>query len=141
MSIHYRVIRGKIRTTPAFTHTSSLAPAKTTRIGWSARETGAETMAVLVNNDTGFQVTIAVWQGGVPKIHAHATIRAIGWGHEVGVVVARTVLRVGDDSVVLGATTTEVVLLEVTRDLVEAVAGSSISTTSAGSEATKTYRW
>ena len=49
-------------------------------------------------------------------------VLAIQQRHEVRVVVARAVLRVGDHGVVLLPAAAEVVLLEVTRNLVEAVA-------------------
>jgi hypothetical protein len=76
----------------------------------------------LVDDDTCLEVTITVGDGSVPEVHAHATVLTIGRGHEVGVVISGTVLSVGDDTIVLASTTTEVVLLEVTSDLIEAVA-------------------
>ena len=75
-----------------------------------------------VDDDAGFEVSVAVWERGVAEVHSAPSVLAVGWGHEVRVVVSRTVLRVGDDRIVLRAAAAEVVLLEVAGDLVEAVA-------------------
>jgi len=66
-----------------------------------------------MNDDASFEITIPVRNGSVPQVHAHATVLTIWGGHEVGIVEAGAILSVGNDSVVLSTTTTEVVLLEV----------------------------
>lgn len=48
-------------------------------------------------------------------------MRHTWWRHEVGVVESAAVLGIRDDCVVLLSTTTEVVLLEITRHLIEAI--------------------
>lgn len=75
-----------------------------------------------MNNDSGLEVTITVGLSvDVPDIHAHSTILAVGRGHKVGVIIARTILGISDNTVVTLATTTEVELLEVTRFFSETV--------------------
>ena len=109
-------------TTPALAHTSGLAPAETAGVGRTTSETRAQTVRQLVDDDASLEIAVAVRVRSVPEVHPAATVLAVGRRHEVGIVVTRAVLRVRDDGVVLLPTTTEVVLLEVTRDLVEAVA-------------------
>jgi hypothetical protein len=79
-------------------------------------------VAELVDDDTGLKITISVRKSGVPEVHAHATVLTVGWGHEVGIVISGTVLGVGNNTIILASTTAKVVLLEVTRDLIEAIA-------------------
>jgi hypothetical protein len=83
----------------------------------------AQTVAQLVDDDAHLQVTVSVREHRVPEVHAHAAVLPVRWGREVRVVVSRTVLRIGVDGVVPQTTGTasKVVLLEVTRDFVEAV--------------------
>jgi hypothetical protein len=78
-------------------------------------------VAQLVDDDARLEVAVSVRERRVPEVHAHAAVLPVGWGHEVRVVVSRTVLRIGNDGVVPLTTASEVVLLEVTRDFVEAV--------------------
>ena len=77
-------------------------------------------VSVLVDDNTGFEAGVAVGGGSVPDVHAHARLLAIGRSGEVGVVGARAVLGVQDDIVGTTATSTVVVDLEVTSNLVEA---------------------
>ena len=106
---------------PSFTHSSTLTPSKAVRVQGTTSQTGAQTVAEFVDDDTGLEITISVGNSGVPEVHAHATVLTIGWGHEVGIVVSGTVLGVGDNTIVLASTTAKVVLLEVTRHLIEAI--------------------
>ena len=72
-------------------------------------------MGKLVDNDTSLQVTIPVGGSGVPEVHPAATVLAVRWGHEVGIVESAAVLSIGNDTIIFLATSTKVVLLEVTR--------------------------
>ena len=84
-------------------------------------------MGKLVDNDTSLQVTIPVGSSSVPDVHPAATVLAVRWGHEVGIVVTATVLSIGNDTVVFLTTSAEVVLLEITRQLIESVSGCAVS--------------
>ena len=106
---------------PALTHTTALAPAETARVSRSTSETRAQAMAQLMDNDTGLEITVAVGVGGVPEVHPATTVLTVRWGHEVCVVVTTAVLSIGNHTVILLATTTEVVLLEVARFLIETI--------------------
>lgn len=74
-----------------------------------------------MNNDTSLQVAIAVGIGSIPKVHTAAAVLTIRRCHEVGIVEPGTILGIGDNSVVLRTSTTEIVLLEVTCDFVESI--------------------
>lgn len=80
-------------------------------------------MGQLVNHDAGFKVAITVWDCSVPEVHPAPTVLTIRRGHEIRVVKSRTVLGICDNGITLLAAAAEVVLLEVTRDLIKAVAG------------------
>ena len=71
-------------------------------------------MGKFVDNDTGLQVTVSVRVSTVPEVHPAATVLAVGWGHEVGVVESTTVLSIGNDAIIFLTTSAKVVLLEVT---------------------------
>jgi phage tail sheath protein FI len=104
---------GSEEVAPAFTHATALSPAQAARVGGSTSQTRAQTVAQLVDDNAGLEVTVPVRERSVPEVHAHAPVLAIGRSHEVGVVEPGAVLRVGDNGVVLGTSATEVVLLEV----------------------------
>lgn len=108
-------------TSPSFTHTATLTPSKTARVGRAAGQSGTQTVTELMDNDAGFKITVPIRQGSVPEVHAHATVSAIRRGHEVCIVVSRTILGISDHGVVLSSSASEVVLLEVPRHLVETV--------------------
>jgi len=74
-----------------------------------------------VDNDASLQVTIPVRVSAIPEVHPAATILTVGWGHEVGVVESTAVLSIGNDTIVFLTTSAEVMLLEVTRWLIESV--------------------
>ena len=74
-----------------------------------------------MNDNPRFEIAVTIRSRGVPQIHPAASVLAIGWRHEVGVVEPAAVLRVRDHGIVARAPTPEVVLLEVAGDLVEAV--------------------
>ena len=78
-------------------------------------------MGKLVDNDASLQVTVPVRVCTVPEVHPAATVLAVGWGHEVGIVKSTAVLSVGNDTIVFLATSAEVVLLEIARWLIESV--------------------
>jgi hypothetical protein len=75
-----------------------------------------------MNYDAGLQIAVAVWDGRVPDVHSAFTILSIRRCHEIGIVEPRTVLRVSDDSVVLPASTSKVVLLEISRNFIKSIA-------------------
>ena len=108
--------------TPTFTHTSTLTPAETPGVGRPTSQTGAQTVGKLVNNDPGVKVTIPVRLGLlVPEVHIAATVLTVRWGREVGIAKLAAHLSIGNDSVVFLTTSVEVVLLEVTRLLIESI--------------------
>lgn len=74
-----------------------------------------------MDNDTGLQVAISVGIGSIPEIHTAAAILTIRRCHEIGIVEPGTILCIGDDSVVLRASTAEIVLLEVACDFIESI--------------------
>ena len=76
-------------------------------------------MSVLVDDNTGLEVTITGWLGGSPGVHSHAAVLAIWGSSEVGVVGARAVLSVADGEVVALTSLAVVVHLEVTGLLSE----------------------
>lgn len=80
-------------------------------------------MGQLVDNDAGFEVTIAVWVCSVPYVHPAPTVLPVWRGHEIRVIKSRTVLGICDNGVALLATASKVVLLEVAGDLIKAVTG------------------
>jgi len=106
---------------PTFTHTTGLSPSEASRVSRSTSQPRAQAVAQLVDDDTSLKITISVRSSGVPQVHSAASILTIRWCHEVSVVVPATVLSVGNDGVILLSTTTEVVLLEITGNFVEAV--------------------
>ena len=113
-----RVVRGAAdgggqKVSPTLTHTTTLTPAKTTRVGRSTGQTGAQTVGKLVDNDAGLQVTIPVRGSSVPDVHPAATVLTVRWGHEVGIVEPAAILSIGNDTVIFLATSAEIVLLEV----------------------------
>jgi len=97
-------------------------------------------MAQLVNDDTGLKVPITVWNGGIPEIHTHATVLTVGRGHEVGVVESRTILCVSDNGIILSSSTTEVVLLEISRNLIETITTKKAESECASRGKTRTNR-
>jgi hypothetical protein len=80
-------------------------------------------MGQLVNNDASFEVAITVWDCSVPQVHPAPTVLTVWRGHEIRVVKSRTVLGICDNGIALLAAASKVVLLEVARDLIKAVAG------------------
>lgn len=113
--------RGSQEVTPTFTHAAALAPTETPRVGRSTGQTSRQPVSELVDDDASFQVSITIRRSGVPQVHPAATVLTIGWSHEVGVVVTTAILGVGNHSIVLLSSSAEVVLLEVTSHLVEAI--------------------
>jgi hypothetical protein len=106
---------------PSFTHPTALPPPQTSRIGRTAGQADAQPMRQLVNHDTRLEVAIAVRIGRVPDVHPTPARLTVGRRHEIRIVVARTVLRVGDHRVVLFTPPSEIVRLKVARHLVKAV--------------------
>jgi len=78
-------------------------------------------MTQLMDDNACLEITISVRYRSVPEVHAHTTVLTVGRSHEVGIVETGTVLGVSNDGVVLSTTTTEVVLLEIARHLIETV--------------------
>lgn len=79
-------------------------------------------MGQLVNNDTSLEVAVAVRVRGIPQVHPAPAVLPIWRGHEVRIIVPGPVLGVCDNGIAFRATTSEVVLLEVARDFIKAVA-------------------
>ncbi len=78
-------------------------------------------MRQLVNNDASLQIAIAVRVRRLPQVHPAPTVLPVWWGHEIRVIESGTILGICNDGVVLLATTSKVMLLEVTGDFVEAI--------------------
>jgi len=98
---------------PSFTHTTAFAPAQATRVIGTTSQTCAQTVTQFVNNNTSFEVAITVWKVGIPEVHPHAAVLPIRRSHEVGVVESGTILGVSNDCVILFASSTKVILLEI----------------------------
>ena len=77
-------------------------------------------MRVFVADHLGVEVAVARRRGSVEEIHLDATRRTVATRGEVRIVDAGTVLHVGQNHVVIQATATEVVLLEIARAFREA---------------------
>jgi len=74
-----------------------------------------------MDNDSSLQVTVPIRRSSIPEIHPAATVLTVRWGHEIGIVVTAAIVGVGNDAVVLLATSAKVVLLEIARWLIEPV--------------------
>ena len=80
-------------------------------------------MGQLVNNDASLEIAIAVRVRSVPEVHSASTVLPVWGGHEVGIVEPGSVLSVCNNCVAFLATTTEVMLLEVSGNFVKAITG------------------
>jgi hypothetical protein len=78
-------------------------------------------MRQLVNNNTSLQIAIAVRIRRIPQVHPAPTVLPVWWGHEVCVIESGTVLGICDDGIVLLATASKVMLLEVAGDFIKAI--------------------
>ena len=112
---------GREKVSPAFAHTAGLAKAETARVGRTACKSSRGSVRQLVNNNTGFDVSISVGRVRVPDVHSHSTLLAVRRGHKVGIVAGRVVrvLCIGNYSVTASTALAKVVHLEVARHLVE----------------------
>lgn len=80
-----------------------------------------------MNDDASLQITVPVGVGCVPEVHPAASILTIRWSHEVCIVVSTAVLGIRNNRVILCTSSSEVVLLEVARFLVEAISAEGTS--------------
>ena len=110
-------------TSPTLTHSAAFAPPKTPRVCGTASQADAKTMGQLVNNDAGLKIAVAVRVRGVPEVHSAPTVLPVWGGHEVGIIVSGSVLSVCNDCIPFFATTTKVMLLEVTGNFVKTITG------------------
>lgn len=76
-----------------------------------------------MNDNASLQVSVPVRVRSVPEVHPAATILTIRRRHEVGIVITAAILSIGDDGVVLCASTSKVVLLEVTGNFIKTISG------------------
>ena len=117
-----------MRTAPSLSHPSGFAPSQTARVQRSTGQAHAQTMGQFVDDDPGLEITVTVRCSGAPQVHPAPAVLAIWRRHEVGIVESASILRVRDHSIILLATATKVVLLEIARNFVETVSdGSAIS--------------
>ena len=82
-------------------------------------------MGQFVDDDPGLEITVTERRSGAPQVHPAPAVLPIGRRHEVGIIESASILRVRDDSIILLAPTTKVVLLEIARNLVETVSDDS----------------
>lgn len=123
MSVQVSKLYKGIPTSPALAHSATFAPPKTPRVRRTASQADTETMGQFVNNNAGLKIAIAVRVRGIPQVHPAPTVLPVGGSHKVGIIISGTVLGICDDRIPFHATTSEVVLLEVAGDFVEAITG------------------
>jgi hypothetical protein len=81
----------------------------------------------LVNDNSGFKITITEWSSGDPEIHSTSIIWLPGGAMKLALLKPLSVLCIDDHGVVLCTTTAEVALLEIASNLVESISvGSTI---------------
>src|ERR1700730_11241973 len=85
--------------TPSFTHAASFSPSKTSTVGRATGQAGRNTVGVLMDNNTSFQVTISHRRNGVPDIHAHLSVLTIWGSSKVSVIISRAILGISNYSV------------------------------------------
>jgi hypothetical protein len=80
-------------------------------------------VAQFVDYNTSFklEVAITVRKVGIPKIHPQAAVLSIRRSHEIRVIESGTILGISNDCVVLGASSTEVILLEIARNFIKSI--------------------
>jgi len=114
--------QGREGITPTLSHSAGLAVSETSAVGRSSSQTSGETVTVLVDDDTGFEVAVSEGSSSVPNVHPHSRLTSIRRGHEVGIIGTRPVLGLTDNSVSAKSASSKVVHLEISADLVESEA-------------------
>ena len=109
--------RERVEVRPALAHAGGLRGAETHA---AAHQPRAQSVRVFVQDDFRIEIAIRVRRRTVEEKHLNAAGHAVRSGSEVRVVEARAILRVRDDGVVPKTAATEVVLLIISRRLVEA---------------------
>lgn len=119
--------------TPSFTHASSFTPAETTTVGRSTSQASRDTMSVFVNDNTSFQVTVAHRGYDIPDVHAHLSVLTIRRSGKVGIIIARAVLGIGNDSIAAN-TAYRVFLLEIASNFIESISEEQVVNLKLGGE-------
>ena len=110
-------------TSPTLTHSAAFTPSETSGVQGAASQANAKTMRQLVNNDASLEIAVTVRVRRLPEVHPAPAVLPVWWGHKVCVVEPGSVLGICNDAVSFRSTTSKVMLLEVARKFVEAIAG------------------